>query len=145
MFNKIESIQDKLGGAPTVVGRRISVYNIVSMLYLGEPLEAYIKEYDLSFEIVDDAINYCKHLQCKNAINYCDGCILRCLKDSKANFHIDNRFEEIIIEGDKFAISLDGGEVFLGSKAELENEELGRPGWRMAQAIKIKNVDKSGS
>lgn len=66
-------------GSPCIVGHRLTVYNVVSSLYLESDITVLYEDFELTKQQLVAALNYCLELRCTiddTLINYCDGCIL---------------------------------------------------------------------
>jgi uncharacterized protein (DUF433 family) len=123
-------------GMPALKGRRLTVFDIVTMIYYEESLAAALKEYSISLEDAQDAVNYCMNTKCKEdkgLVQYCDGCILRTI-DEGWTFNKQD-YTETEIDGQRYTISKDEKIIFLGSLSELEDSEFGRVTWLMAEEV----------
>jgi uncharacterized protein (DUF433 family) len=72
-------------GSPTIRGRRLTVYNVVSKIYYEDSLESVMKDYEISLIEVKEAVSYCSELLCQRDSRlhkFCSGCILRTLQES---------------------------------------------------------------
>lgn len=121
-------------GMPSLSGRRLTVYDIVTKLSVEESVDEAISDYDISLDDIKDALQYCMTTRCKydgSRKHYCDGCILRTLEEGN-NFHPEN-FREILIEGRVFTVSLDGKIVFTGTLDEFQKSEIGQETWKLAE------------
>jgi uncharacterized protein (DUF433 family) len=133
--------KDIANGAPTIRGRRLTVFNVSSKIYYEENLKTALEDYELSIEEVRDALKYCSNLDCqkdKNLIKFCSGCILRTLQDG---WNFSKTDYDTLITGpqnQKISISKDGSEIFLGTIKELENNDFGLAGWLLASS----DIDK---
>lgn len=126
-------------GSPTVKGRRLTVFNVVSKIYYENTLETALEDYDISIDVAKDAVQYCSSLRCQNdpdLIKFCSGCVLRTLQDGWSFKPED--YNSILANQNTISISKKGQEIFLGSLQELENSEFGLVGWLIAESIKEK-------
>lgn len=118
---------------PVIIGRRLTVFNVVSNAFYRDSLLNYLNEFELSLEEVKAAIAYCKNRECKimesPQDHYCDGCILRSISEGWTSI------KEDFIESEGISMSKDGMTYFLGSVEELENEEFGVMGWLRAEEV----------
>jgi len=133
MNNLIVCIKNVSFGMPTLRGRRLTVYDIVSKIYYEETVEDALKDYEISFEEAKAAVTYCMNLDCQkdiNRIQFCNGCILRTINEG-----LDFDKENYIEVNDKYTISKDGLLTFLGSIEELKEERFGKPGWAIAELV----------
>lgn len=131
-------------GMPALKGRRLTVYDIVTMLYYDESILAALNGYSISMEDAKDAVDYCRHLKCKHdekLIQFCDGCILRTLAEGWEFKKED--YMETVIDGQKIVISNDKRIFFIGSLDELENSEFGKVTWLMAEEMEKKLANYS--
>jgi uncharacterized protein (DUF433 family) len=137
MENKLIVCNRHVGfGMPILNGRRLTVYNIVSKIYLEETLEFALSDYEISLAEAKAAIDYCEKLHCQqqpDRLHYCDGCILRTIEEGW-DFNKDD-YKQI---NPNFTTSHDGQFIFLGSLNQLEEESYGKPGWAIASSIKEK-------
>ena len=123
-------------GMPALKGRRLTVYDIVTMIYYEESLDAALMEYRISLEDAQDAVSYCMNTKCKedqNLVQFCDGCILRTIAEGWTFNKQD--YTETEINSQKYVISKDGETVFIGSLKELENSEFGKVTWLLAEEV----------
>lgn len=80
MNNSIECDYQICKGSPRIGGTRITVYNIISRIYLENDIEIACEDLRITIEEAEKAILYCESLCCindKSLINFCSGCILR--------------------------------------------------------------------
>lgn len=123
-------------GQPVIIGRRLTVFNVVSNVLIRDNVIDYLEEFDLSMQELKDAVFYCKNRECKVVESpldhYCDGCILRSISEGWVSIKDD------FIESDGISISKDGKTFFLGSVNELEDTEFGVMGWLLAEAVEKK-------
>jgi uncharacterized protein (DUF433 family) len=131
-------------GMPSLGGRRLTVFNIVTILYYGESLQNAIVTYEITLDDCKDALNYCKSLKCQSdptRIQYCEGCVLSTMDDG---WQFDkNDFTELGEGADKATVSKDGKIYFLGSIQELEDSMFGKATWLMAESILNSISDQS--
>lgn len=64
-MNNINIVEGILSGAPTIVGTRLTVFNVVSNIYYEDSLEVALEEYELDLRIAREAVNYCSNLICQ--------------------------------------------------------------------------------
>lgn len=141
-MNNIVIVEGILSGAPTVRGRRLSVFNVVAKIYYERCLKEALEDYEISLDIAKDAISYCKNMDCQTDSylkKFCDGCILRTLQDGW-DFNKEE-FKEIQISENSITINKNNKNVFLGSLQELEDQNFGLVGWLMAEKIEEKYVE----
>ena len=120
-------------GMPTLRGRRLTVYDIVSKLYYEDTIDEAIEDYDISLLEAGAAVKYCMNFECQqdiNRINFCDGCILRMI-DENVKFNKED-YDQI---DEQLTVSKDGSFVFLGKIDELEEDRFGKPGWALATEV----------
>jgi uncharacterized protein (DUF433 family) len=133
-------------GSPTISGRRLTVYNVVTKVYFEESLKIAIEDYEITLDAVIDAVNYCSTLKCQEEptiVKFCSGCILRTLQD-EWNFKKEEYREVRDAElNSVFTISKDGNEIFIGTIEELENSEFGKVGWLLALEVQNKHSELS--
>src|SRR5690349_8801087 len=125
-MNYIERNPEKCFSMPSLVGRRLTVFDIVTLTD-GGGLEFLIKDYNVSREQAKAAIEYCHQLSCKingDEFQYCDGCILRTVADGD-NFNKDDYCEITNQDNTISTFSKDGKIIFAGSIEEFEREERG--------------------
>lgn len=121
---------------PSLKGRRLTVYNIVSGCFF-DGIESYQNDFELNTNQIKDAITYCKGQKCKEVeqINFCDGCILRGINEKK----FDRRdYLQTDVNGTAITTSMDGKIVFFGTINELYDEHLGKLGWVIADELHAK-------
>lgn len=120
-------------GQPVIIGRRLTVFNVVSNANCWDNINDFLKDFDLSMEELRSVIFYCKNRECKVIENsfdhYCDGCVLRSISEGWMSIKDD------FMESDGVSISKDGKTFFLGSTNELEDMEFGVMGWLLAEAV----------
>jgi len=69
---------------PSLIGRRLTVYDIVTKLYLEDSIETALEDYEIDVLQAEAALEYCVNLYCqmdKKRINFCDGCVLRTIEE----------------------------------------------------------------
>lgn len=123
-------------GMPALVGRRLTVYDIVTKLYYEESVEIAISDYRISLNDAKDALKYCRELCCKedkNLIHFCDGCVLRMFAEGSDFDRTD--FDELVINGQNLTISKDNKIYFAGTLQELEDSMFGKVTWLMAEEM----------
>jgi len=145
-FGRIECTPGTCGGAPRLKGRRINIFNIVSRLAI-EPTEEVIQDYQVTSADVDEAVEYCRTLQCKvdNPEHFCDGCSLRRVGD-------DETFEEFLTKHGQVKTSEvdtynfeDGGLLYLGDIRQLKKQWEGQDGWKLADLVANKKGRRSSN
>jgi uncharacterized protein (DUF433 family) len=123
------------GGAPTIPNRRTTVYDVVSYLKLDGGYQHYAHEFDIPLTVIKAALTYCALRHCiaeKTSHNtYCDGCLLRSQVEDMS--HLDN-LEEIVLKDGGRMTKYEGG-IFFGTKEQFIQEEMGVPGWKMAEEV----------
>jgi uncharacterized protein (DUF433 family) len=141
MKNKfIECNKERNFGQPTLIDRRLTVYDIVTKLFYEDEFKAALEDYQITLLEAKAAIKYCMNLSCqkdKNLIHYCDGCLLRTLEEGW-NFKREDYVEIKNNDNSKITISNNGKEIFLGSIKELEDSEFGKVTWLIAKEIMAK-------
>lgn len=123
-------------GQPALVGRRLTVFNIVTKLYYEESLKEAISDYEISLQDAKDAVYYCMHRKCKEDEDlkyYCDGCILRTIQQGW-KFNKDE-YKEVQYGEDNYTLSKDGKSIFFGTLKELEDSEFGMVTWLIAEEV----------
>jgi len=126
-------------GMPSLQGRRLTVYDIVTKLYYEQTLKLALEDYDISLKDAKDALHYCMNLKCKsdrNRVQYCDGCILRTFEEGWKLKR--EEFIEIKKENNIIVASKDKTILFAGSFQELEDSEFGKVTWLIAEEINSK-------
>lgn len=129
-------------GQPALIGRRLTVYNIVTKLYYEDTVKDVLNDYEISLQDAKDAVDYCMSLKCKqdeDLVNFCDGCILRTIQEGW-NFKKED-YMEIESDGVKFVMSKDGKVFFAGTLSELEDSEFGKVTWLIAEEVNKKILD----
>lgn len=118
---------------PVIIGRRLTVFNVVSNAFYRDSLSDYLSEFELSVEEVKAAVTYCINKECKIMEtlqdHYCDGCILRSISEGWTSIQDD------FIESEGISMSKDGITYFFGSLEELESAEFGVMGWLQAEEV----------
>lgn len=120
-------------GQPSLVGRRLTVYDIVTKIYYEEDFLVAIKDYEISYKDAEDALVYCKNLNCKNdkdRIHFCDGCILRTFEEGW-----DFKKSDFIQLSDFLSMAKDKTGFSTGTIKELEDSEFGKVTWLIAEEI----------
>ena len=134
-MKKVINCKDNIcGGSPTLDGRRLTVYDIITKIYYEETLEVALEDYEISLEEAMAATEYCINLDCKKdekRRHFCRGCILATI-DEGWTFDKSN-YEQI---NDKLTVHKAGEFIFLGTIQELEDEQFGKPGWVIAEEIR---------
>ncbi len=122
--NYIERNPQKCFSMPSLVGRRLTVYNIVCQVLLEGDIEGHCKEFELKSEQIEAALKYCSNLSCtidNEQHQFCDGCILREIRDRD---HATDIFHEIEKQSNvPFSLS-DVNTVEFSEKMSSENAEL---------------------
>jgi hypothetical protein len=124
---------------PALVGRRLTVFDIITMLYYEVSIETAIEQYSITLTDAIDAVEYCSGLKCKTDPElgqFCDGCLLRTLKEGW-NFNRDD-FIEVQVQNAKITISKGETVFFLGSLQEFEDSEFGLTTWLIAEEVSAK-------
>jgi uncharacterized protein (DUF433 family) len=120
------------GGQPTIVGTRLTVFNVVWGI-LGDGLDSYATDHDLPGPKIKDALAYCKELLCQDNVGgYCYGCIMSTIK-GQVNKGDEDAFEVILQDNSK--ITIEGTNIFLGDKNELDHARFGEVGWGIAEEL----------
>ncbi len=132
MNNLIDRNLMILGGSPTIKGRRLSVYNLISGLYDSDNLVTCLKDFEINLETVCQAIDYCSKLKCtdKPDLDFCEGCQLFSLVENDNSKNIEEFKNHLVI---------DEGEYFIGSVEEYKESIYGRKGWKMARELRGKS------
>ncbi|RYZ90838.1 MAG: DUF433 domain-containing protein [Proteobacteria bacterium] len=123
-------------GQPALVGRRLTVYDIVTKIFYEDNIDTAIDDYEIRLGDALDALAYCKELKCRideNRRHYCDGCILRTISEGAVS--IDGNFLNISKESDELIMSDDGKIIFQGSLNELKDSEFGKVTYLMADYL----------
>lgn len=133
-MSRIERNPTKCFSMPSIVGKRLTVFDVVSGCY-HEGLDKYITEFNLQKMDAIDALIYCKNLDCqkdfKESDQYCEGCVLDTLHNGGDNAPMS----EVESNGLKFIVSDDMKSFFLGEKSEYDEEKFGVMGWIIADEI----------
>ena len=118
---------------PTLKGRRLTVYDIVTKLSYEPTIKQALEDYEINEKEAKAAVNYCMNLCCKSdndRLNFCNGCTLNAEQD---NTEFDeNKYEEIAYN---LTVTKDSSFIYLGSLEDLKNENKGKPGWLIAKNI----------
>ncbi|SHN07907.1 DUF433 domain-containing protein [Chitinophaga sp. CF418] len=119
-------------GQPVIVGRRLTVFSVIS--YVSDPeirINDFLRDFDMTSEELHAAVLYCKNRECRHMSNpsdqYCDGCILRSMGAGWKSLKDD--YDEV----DGISYSKDSKSMFLGTLDELEESEIGVIGWLLAE------------
>jgi len=130
-FDLIECISGYSSGSPKLVGRRLTMNNVVVGLgsYSANVIE-YLDEFEISKEEALQSLKYCKTLQCNidNPDNYCDGCILRSINENNS-YNVNNN------DASQEFIKINESYYFLGSGQELIDDQFGIPTWLLAEEL----------
>jgi uncharacterized protein (DUF433 family) len=133
----IECNKNKCFGEPSLVGKRLTVRDVVSKLRVEDGMEVALEDYDITREQAKAAVEYCRIRKCQSdqsLLRYCDGCVLRTLQD-KELFNPDEYREVMLEDGSMATVSLDGKQTFLGTKKQMEEKFMGRAVWQDAEKI----------
>lgn len=133
----IECNKDKCSGEPSLVGKRLTVGDVVSKLRIENNLEVTLEDYGITHEQAKAALEYCRTRTCQSAptlLKYCHNCVLRTIQDGEL-FDASNYHEEVLEEGKVITVANEGGEIFLGTKKEAEQEFMGRAVWEDAKKM----------
>lgn len=128
-----------LFGQPALVGRRLTVYDIVTKIYYEDNIKIAIEDYSIDLREAKEAASYCMNLKCKEdkeLIHFCDGCLLRTI-DEGWNFN-KNDYIEIQSIDQKIVVAKDEKTLFSGSIQEFEDSEFGKVTWLLAEEINKK-------
>lgn len=132
-MNFVERDPNRGFGQPVIIGRRLTVYTVVSMARNSAKIVDFLNDFELTANELASAVHYCKNRLCDKMTSsldqYCDGCMLRSLSDGWSSIKDD------YIEFDGISISKDGKSFFLGSLDELEESEFGIIGWLYAREV----------
>lgn len=132
-MNFVERNANRGFGQPVIIGRRLTVFNIVSHANYEENIVDFLKDFDLSMDELRSAVSYCRNKQCREIKNstdhYCDGCILRSISEGWKSIKDD--FTEI----DGMSYSNDGKTIYFGTVDQLEDAEFGLMGWLLAEKV----------
>lgn len=66
-------------GMPALKGRRLTVFDIVTMVYYSPTVQDALEDYEIDWQDAMDATDYCMRLRCQSdegRIQYCDGCLI---------------------------------------------------------------------
>ena len=105
-----------LNGSPRIDGRRLSVGDVVSTVYLSSTFDEAKEMYELSTDEIRQALLYCSSPQCKadNPFVFCHNCSLRTEQEDPIDF---SDLEEYTLNG-KTKIVKGENLIFLGSMEE---------------------------
>ena len=138
-MNYIERNANRGFGMPVIVGRRLTVFNVITLADNTGDVHEQMREFELSMDELKSAIQYCMGLRCKDMSSptdqYCDGCIRRSISQGWTSMKDD--FEE----KDSYCISKDGYTILLGSMEEAEDDEFGVMGWGIAERLAKRLAD----
>jgi len=138
---------------PSLIGRRLTVFNVVTQIR-GDGLTQAMETYEISIEQAKAALNYCSKLKCQIAsekFNFCDGCKLSIQRDHKNDLQFDeSKYLEILRpNGTTYVISKDDDlfkpnhiSHFEGSLQELKEEIEGTETWILATDLLKKYFEK---
>lgn len=121
-------------GMPAIKGRRLTVFDIVTMVYYSPTVQDALEDYEIDWQDAMDATDYCMRLRCQSdegRIQYCDGCLLRTV-DEGWSFNREDYSE--FRDGD-VVITHGNNTVFMGSIQELEDSEFGKLTWLSAVEV----------
>ena len=132
MFDKIIRDKNMVGGSPTIIGRRLTVFDVISGIFYSESISSWLNEFELDRESAEQAIRYCSKLECINkpTFDFCEGCQLYSLVENK-NF---DEFRNTIIES-KGHLIIDNNEIYIGCVEDYKNSKYGQKGWIQARII----------
>lgn len=132
-MNFVERDEFRGFGQPVLTGRRLTVYSVVFYASIRNNIGGFLEEFDVSMEELKSAVSYCKGRECnimyRSTDKYCDGCVLRSIGEGWKSAKNDFREEGGI------SYSKDGSIIFLGTLAELDDDEFGQPGWLIAEKV----------
>ena len=140
----IECNKEKLWGQPSLIERRLAVYDIVTKIAIEDTLEIALEDYQINIVEAEAAINYCRKRICqedKDLVHFCHGCILRTLQEGW-NFKKDDYVEVKNEDGSTITISKNKKIIFAGTIEELEDQEFGKLTWLIAEEIYNKYFQK---
>lgn len=121
------------GGCPTIRGRRLTVFNVVSGIAAAQnDMEKYCSEFELNQIQVLDALNYCKKRTCEEGLKYSNRYCEQCVLDSIYSY--DEPINFIPISDGEILYSHENGIIFLGSEEEYKSEQP-IEGWLLAAKV----------
>lgn len=137
-FNKIGRNENISFGQPIVLGTRLTVFDVVFGV-LNDGVIEYSHDHKLGIEDINEAVNYCKELACQNSLHgkFCNGCILQTLKTGVT--YSKEELNETLFNKEKYVISADGNNLYLGDFSEYEEDQFGRLGWAIAEQVLTNN------
>jgi uncharacterized protein (DUF433 family) len=133
----IERNPAKCFSMPSLIGRRVTVYDVVIQVFLEENLDNVKEVQRINNAQIKAALRYCSSLSCKTDnedYQFCDGCILRNIADGN-NFDRNDYFEITHEDDSKLTISKIDGLRYMGSLDELGKEEIGKEMWVISQSL----------
>ncbi len=122
---------------PSLIGRRLTVHNIVSQLFLEQNVDTVLQYYEISIEQLKSTLEYCCELTCKTdciTCKFCDGCRLRILQDGE-HFEHRNYIEIMDEKGFPIVKSLIDGSIYLGNLHEFEKDFVGDYTWETSKKL----------
>lgn len=132
-MNYIERNAERGFGQPVLVGRRLTVLDVVKGANGGIAIYEFLDDFEVSMEEFKAAVVYCGSLACKEisaaSDRYCDGCLLRSISEGWTSLKDD--FDQI----EDLLVSRDGLTVIVGNMEAAEDEEFGVMGWVVAQDL----------
>lgn len=134
-FSQIVCTPDTLCGSPRIHGRRIAVGDVVGNLASCNNLEEVVFDFELTYEQIFQALNYCSALQCKkdNPVVFCHNCSLR--RDQEGPIDIST-LEEFTIHESSYVKS--GNSIYLGTLNDFLGDWNGREMWPIAAELLLK-------
>ena len=133
-FPEIVCTEDTLSGSPRIIGRRLAVGDVISLLKGYGTLEEVINDFELPILQIRQALQYCSKLQCKTdkPAVLCHNCSLR--RQQEGSLDISGIDE---IRGDKVTYVKGDNSIFLGSMEELLQDWNGENWWEAATDLLI--------
>ncbi len=128
--------KDVLGGSPTVNGRRINIFNLISGLWYSSFVGDYLKDMEISESDAVDALSFCKAKLCvsHHDLDYCEHCLLGYLQEQNTDINTAD-LEKYTVSGSNCVVNINGVEVAHLHPYEPEDIVEGRPGWILAAQL----------
>lgn len=137
-MNNIERDSQKMFGMPSIINRRMTVYDVVTTIYYENDIHEALNRCGIDKDIATEALKYCSKQLCKfdddGQLPFCDGCLLRDI--AEGSFFDKSQYYEIMDDNNIVStFSIDGVKVFNGSIEEFKEEEEGIETWKLAQSL----------
>ena len=136
----IQHTPEICSNAPTLIGRRLTVYHVVTQIR-GDGFETALETYEITRDQAMAALHYCSELKCKidsEQYNFCENCKLDAGRNNEPPpvLHTDKYIEFFREDGSPYVLSKDGETFYYPfSLQDLKDETEGIETWLVAKEI----------